>query len=183
MKIHAFPILKECLKPIIRHRPTLNLIRAFAHGGYADLHRVHQWNLDFVKDSPLGERYEDLSQRISEALAFMSACGVTGDKIQSLRETEFYTSHEALLLPYEEALTRIDSTTGDYYDTSAHMLWVGARTHQLDGAQIEFVRGVNNPLGLKCGPHLDGDTLLRLIDTLNPMNEAGRLTLIVRMGT
>lgn len=161
---------------------TLNLLRAFTHGGYADLNRVHKWNLGFVKDSPLGEKYEDLASRIDEALAFMAACGVTGDKVPSINSTEFYTSHEALLLPYEQALTRVDSLTGDWYDCSAHFLWIGARTHQLDGAQIEFVRGIKNPIGLKCGPHLDPDVLLKLIDLLNPENEPGRLTLISRMG-
>lgn len=161
---------------------TLNLLRAFAHGGYADLHRVHKWNLDFVKDSPLGERYEDLAARIDDALSFMAACGITGDKVPRIRETDFYTSHEALLLPYEQGLTRVDSTTGDWYDTSAHFLWIGARTHQLDGAQVEFVRGIHNPLGLKCSPDLDPSDLLHLIDILNPENEAGRLTLITRMG-
>lgn len=161
---------------------TLNLLRAFAQGGYADLHSVHGWNLDFVEGSPLGEKYKDLSERIHDALTFMAACGVTGDKVRSIRETEFYTSHEALLLPYEEALTRVDSITGDWYDTSAHMLWIGARTNQDDGAQIEFVKGVKNPLGMKCPPDLEPDVLLRLIDTLNPDNEPGRLTLIARMG-
>ncbi len=161
---------------------TLNLLRAFAKGGYADLNRVHGWNLDFIKDSPLGSRYEDLANRIDEALRFMAACGVTGDKVPALRQTDFYTSHEALLLNYEEAMTRIDSLSGDYYDTSAHFLWIGARTHQLENGQIEFVRGIKNPLGLKCSPSLDTDELLRLIDILNPQNEAGRLTLIARMG-
>lgn len=162
---------------------TLNLLRAFSHGGYADLHRVHGWNLDFAKNSPLLERYEALSAQIEQALNFMKACGITADTSPELiRTTEFYTCHEALLLPYEEALTRVDSTSGDYYDCSAHFLWIGARTHQEDGAQMEFVRGVQNPLGLKCGPHLDADTLLKLIDKLNPENEAGRLTLIARMG-
>lgn len=161
---------------------TLNLLRAFAQGGYADLHRVHKWNLDFVEGSPLSDRYEDMATRIDEALSFMEACGVTPDKVPSIRETDFYTSHEALLLPYEEALTRTDTLTGDWYDCSAHMLWVGARTHQFDGAQIEFVRGIKNPIGLKCGPHLTRDSLLRLIDILNPENEPGRLTLIARMG-
>jgi 3-deoxy-7-phosphoheptulonate synthase len=112
----------------------------------------------------------------------MAACGITGDKVPSIRETEFYTSHEALLLPYEQAMTRVDSTSGGWYDTSAHMLWIGARTHQTDGAQIEFARGIKNPIGLKCGPHLETETLLRLVDILNPENKAGRLTLIVRMG-
>lgn len=161
---------------------TLNLLRAFAKGGYADLNRVHGWNQDFVADSPLGAKYEDLANRIDEALKFMAACGVTGDKIAALRETNYYTSHEALLLPYEEALTRVDSLTGDYYDTSAHFLWIGARTHQLENAQIEFVKGVKNPLGLKCSPALKPDELLKLIDTLNPNNIPGRLTLIARMG-
>ncbi len=161
---------------------TLNLLRAFAHGGYADLHRVNKWNLDFLQDSPAVKRYRDVSARIDEALAFMAACGITGDKVPTIRETDFYTSHEALLLPYEQALTRVDSLTGDWYDCSAHMLWIGARTHQTDGAQVEFARGVNNPIGLKCGPHMDADTLLRLIDILNPANEPGRLTLITRMG-
>lgn len=161
---------------------TLNLLRAFAHGGYADLHRVNKWYLDFARDNPLAERYEYMARRIDEALSFMAACGLTGDTVQSIRETDFYTSHEALLLPYEQALTRIDSTTDEWYDCSAHFLWIGARTHQTDGAQIEFARGIKNPIGLKCGPHLDADTLLRLIDTLNPANEPGRLTLIARMG-
>ncbi|WP_435642057.1 class II 3-deoxy-7-phosphoheptulonate synthase [Micavibrio aeruginosavorus] len=161
---------------------TLNLLRAFAQGGYADLNRVHKWNLDFVKDSSLSERYEDLATRIDQALTFMGACGITGDKVPTIRETNFYTSHEALLLPYEEALTRVDSTTGDWYACSAHFLWVGARTNQTEGAQIEYVRGIANPIGLKCPPDLDPDTLIRLIDTLNPNNEPGRLTLIARMG-
>lgn len=162
---------------------TLNLLRAFAYGGYADLHRVHKWNLDFVQDSPLTQRYEDLANRIDEALNFMAACGVTGDKVPEIvRQTEFFTSHEALLLPYEEALTRVDSLTNDWYDCSAHMVWIGARTNQLDGAQIEFVRGIKNPIGLKCPPSVDPDTLLKLIDIIDPENEPGRLTLIARMG-
>ncbi|MBI2235294.1 MAG: 3-deoxy-7-phosphoheptulonate synthase class II [Micavibrio aeruginosavorus] len=161
---------------------TLNLLRAFASGGYADLHRVNNWSLDFIKDSPLYDRYNHIAQQISQALDFMAACGVTGETVPIIRETDFYTSHEALLLPYEEALTRIDSTTGDPYACSAHMLWIGARTNQTEGAQVEYVRGIKNPLGLKCPPNLDTDTLLRLIDTLNPENEPGRLTLIARMG-
>ncbi len=161
---------------------TLNLLRAFASGGYANLNKVHQWNLDFVGDNPLGHQYQDLADRIDDAMRFMSACGITPETVPALKETEFYTSHEALLLPYEEALTRTDSLTGDYYDTSAHMLWIGARTHQLENAQIEFVRGIKNPIGLKCSPALSTDELLRLIDTLNPENIPGRLTLIARMG-
>jgi 3-deoxy-7-phosphoheptulonate synthase len=161
---------------------TLNLLRAFAQGGYADLQRVHIWNLEFVEDSPLGERYQELATRIDDALRFMAACGVNSDTMPSLRKVDFYTSHEALLLNYEEALTRRDSLTGDWYDCSAHMLWVGARTHQEDHGQIEFVRGIKNPLGMKVSPALQPDELIRLIDVLNPDNEAGRLTLISRMG-
>ncbi|MCB9982138.1 MAG: 3-deoxy-7-phosphoheptulonate synthase class II [Rhodospirillales bacterium] len=161
---------------------TLNLLRAFAKGGYADLNRVHGWNLDFVSDSPLKERYEDLANRIDEALRFMAACGVTSQTVPAIQQTEFYTSHEALHLNYEQAMTREDSLTGDWYDTSAHLLWIGARTHQEDYAQIEFVRGIKNPLGLKCSPALEPDELIRLIDILNPENIPGRLTLIARMG-
>ena len=161
---------------------SLNLLRAFAQGGFADLHKVHQWNQDFVATSVIGERYGEMAERISEALRFMEACGLTGDSMSELRETSLFTSHEALLLPYEEALTREDSLTGDWYGCSAHMLWIGDRTRQPDGAHVEFVRGLSNPLGLKCGPTLDTDDLLRLIDILNPGNEPGRLTLIVRMG-
>ena len=161
---------------------TLNLLRAFAQGGYADLAKVHSWNLDFIKDSPLGERYEQMATAIDQALAFMKACGISGETVPAMRETDFYTCHEALLLPYEQAMTRVDSTSGDWYDTSAHFLWIGARTNQTEGAQIEFVRGLKNPLGLKCPPNLDIDTLLRSIDLMNPDNEPGRLSLIARMG-
>lgn len=161
---------------------TLNLIRAFAQGGYADLHEVHRWTLGFVSRSPQGERYRDLADRIGETLAFMEACGLTSQTAPQIRETEFFTSHEALILQYEQALTRVDSTTGDWYDCSAHMLWAGHRTRQIDGAHIEFLRGVGNPLGLKVGPGLATDELIRLTDALNPANEPGRLTLISRMG-
>jgi 3-deoxy-7-phosphoheptulonate synthase len=161
---------------------TLNLLRAFAQGGYANLGSVRQWMLGFVKDSPQSRRYVELSDRISEALGFMQACGLDLESHPELRTTDFYTSHEALLLGFEEALTRVDSTTGDWYATSGHMLWVGDRTRQFDHAHIEYARGVKNPLGLKCGPSMKTDDLLRLIDILNPENEAGRLTLIVRVG-
>lgn len=161
---------------------TLNLLRAFAQGGYADLHKVHQWNLGFVADSESGERFRDLADRLDETLAFMAACGVTSETTPQIRETDFFTSHEALMLYYEQAMTRIDSTSGDWYDTSAHMLWIGDRTRQLDGAHIEFLRGVANPVGLKVGPTMEADELIRVIDVLNPQDEAGRLTLIVRMG-
>src|SRR5579883_1753236 len=160
---------------------TLNLLRAFAQGGYADLHQVHRWTLGFVEQSAQGKRYESLAQEIDRALAFMAACGITGDTTPQIRETDLFTSHEALLLPYEQALTRIDSTTGDWYDVSAHFVWIGDRTRQPGGAHVEFLRGIKNPIGLKCGPSLPVDDLLRLIDTLNPTNEPGRLTLIARM--
>ncbi len=160
----------------------LNLLRAFASGGYADLHEVHRWNLGFVERSPLADRYRDLSARIDETLAFMAACGMTSATTRDLRETDFYVAHEALLLPYEQALARVDSTTGDWYGCSAHFLWIGDRTRQLDGAHVEFLRGLGNPLGMKVGPTQEADDLLRLIDRLNPANEAGRLTLIARMG-
>ena len=161
---------------------TLNLLRAFAGGGYADLHEVHRWNLDFAARSPLAARYQDLAGRIDETLAFMQACGMGSMNTPQIRETEFYTSHEALLLPYEQALTRTDSTSGHPYACSAHFLWIGDRTRQLDGAHVEFLRGVRNPVGLKVGPTLQPDDLLRLIETLNPADEPGRLTLITRMG-
>jgi len=161
---------------------TLNLLRAFAQGGYADLHQVHRWTLGFVSRSPQGERYRDLADRIGETLGFMEACGLTSETAPQIRETEFFTSHEALILQYEQALTRIDSTTGDWYDCSAHMLWAGHRTRALDGAHIEFLRGIGNPVGLKVGPGLAPDELIRLVDVLNPANEPGRLTLISRMG-
>ncbi len=161
---------------------TLNLLRAFAQGGFADLHKVQQWNQEFLARSSQGQRYEAMAERIEESLAFMEACGLTSEKVPQLRETDFYTSHEALLLWYEEALTRQDSTRGGWYDCSAHMLWIGDRTRNLEHAHVEFLRGVRNPIGMKCGPSLDGDDLLRLIDVLNPNNDPGRLTLIARMG-
>ncbi|MBX3581145.1 MAG: 3-deoxy-7-phosphoheptulonate synthase class II [Rhizobiaceae bacterium] len=162
---------------------TLNLLRAFAQGGYASLENVHKWMLGFVADSPQSERYEALASRISETMDFMKAVGITSESNYALRETDFYTSHEALLLGYEEALTRIDSTSGDWYATSGHMIWIGDRTRQPDHAHIEYCRGIKNPLGLKCGPSLTPDGLLQLIDALNPENEPGRLTLIARFGS
>jgi 3-deoxy-7-phosphoheptulonate synthase len=162
---------------------TLNLLRAFAHGGYANLASVHQWMLGFVKDSPQSRRYHDLANRISEALGFMQACGLDLERHPELKTTDFYTSHEALLLPYEQAMTRVDSTSGDWVCTSGHLLWIGDRTRQHDHAHVEFARGIMNPIGIKCGPTLAADDLLRLIDVLNPQNEAGRLTLICRFGT
>jgi 3-deoxy-7-phosphoheptulonate synthase len=161
---------------------TLNLLRAFAQGGFADLERVHQWNMGFLSDSPAGHKYQELADRISESLTFMRACGLTSESLRELRTTSFYTSHEALLLGYEEALTRVDSTSGRWYATSGHFIWIGDRTRQLDHAHVEYARGIQNPIGLKCGPSLQPDELLRLIDALNPKNEPGRLTLIARFG-
>ncbi|WP_430430321.1 class II 3-deoxy-7-phosphoheptulonate synthase [Oceanicaulis sp.] len=161
---------------------TLNLLRALASGGYADLHNVHQWTLDFLAGSPAGERYQEYADRIGEALAFMRACGVTPDGAPSLEGVDFFTSHEALHLPFEQAMTRMESNSGRWYDTSAHLLWIGDRTRQPDHAHVEFMRGLENPIGLKCGPTLDPDELIRLIDVLNPRDEAGRLILYVRMG-
>ncbi|TPN88397.1 3-deoxy-7-phosphoheptulonate synthase class II [Mesorhizobium sp. CU2] len=162
---------------------TLNLLRAFAQGGYASLENVHRWMLGFVADSPQGEKYESLANRITETMEFMRAVGITSETNFALRETDFYTSHEALLLGYEEALTRVDSTSGDWYATSGHMIWIGDRTRQPDHAHVEYCRGIKNPLGLKCGPSLTPDGLLELIDLLNPENEPGRLTLIARFGS
>ncbi len=161
---------------------TLNLLRAFTDGGYASLARVHTWNLGFVDHSPQGERYRDLANRITEALAFMTACGVSDLTTPEIRRTNFYTSHEALLLGFEESMTRIDSTSGLWYDTAAHMVWVGERTRDPKGAHIEFCRGLANPLGVKIGPSAIPDDLARMCEILNPANEPGRLTVIVRMG-
>lgn len=161
---------------------TLNLLRAFATGGYANLDNVHGWTLGFVKDSPQSGRYRELANRISETLDFMRAIGIDPETHPEMRVTDIYTSHEALLLGYEQALTRVDSTSGDPYATSGHMLWIGDRTRQPDHAHVEYFRGIKNPIGLKCGPSLKPDELLRLIDILNPANEPGRLTLICRFG-
>jgi len=169
---------------------TLNLLRAFSRGGFADLKRLHQWNSDFLAKAPQGKKYQELADQITKTLRFMEACGMGGSQLPQFSQTDFYTSHEALLLWYEEALTRNDSTTamatggyaGDTVCTSAHMLWIGDRTRQLDGAHIEFCSQVINPIGIKCGPSLDPETLIKLIDKLNPENEAGRITLIARFG-
>ncbi|HEY8574545.1 class II 3-deoxy-7-phosphoheptulonate synthase [Phenylobacterium sp.] len=161
---------------------TLNLLRAFAGGGYADLHNIHRWTLGFVADSPQGARYRELGEKISEALTFMEAIGVTPESQPALHQVEFFTSHEALLLGFEEAMTRIDSTSGQWYDTSAHLVWIGERTRELGGAHVEFFRGIKNPIGVKVGPTVEADDLLRLIDALNPQNEPGRLTLYGRFG-
>jgi 3-deoxy-7-phosphoheptulonate synthase len=161
---------------------TLNLLRAFAQGGFADLTKVHQWNQDFVGQSPLGARYEALANQIDQSLNFMAACGITPQTAPQLHETTLYTAHEALLLNFEQALTREDSIRGGWYDCSAHMLWIGDRTRQVDGAHVEFLRGINNPIGFKAGPTMQVDDLLRLLDILNPDNEPGRINVIARMG-
>ncbi|WP_298429244.1 3-deoxy-7-phosphoheptulonate synthase class II [Rhodoblastus sp.] len=172
-------------RPLMSYRrsaATLNLLRAFATGGYANLENAHRWMLGFVKDSPQSERYEQLAKQITETLDFMRAIGLDPEHHQELRQTEIYTSHEALLLGYEQALTRVDSTSGDHYATSGHFLWIGDRTRQPDHAHVEFIRGIKNPIGLKCGPTTTPDGMLQLIDLLNPTNEPGRLTLIARFG-
>ncbi|MCG0994526.1 3-deoxy-7-phosphoheptulonate synthase class II [Acetobacter indonesiensis] len=159
-----------------------NLLRAFSRGGYANLHEVHRWNLGFVERSPLANRYRVMAERIGETLSFMQACGIDAASAPQVDETEFYTSHEALLLPYEQALTRVDSTSGEWYDCSAHFIWIGDRTRQPDGAHVEFLRGVRNPLGIKVGPTTTVEDLEKLLEILNPTDEAGRITLISRMG-
>lgn len=176
------PDPNRMLKAYNQSAATMNLLRAFARGGMADLEKVHQWNLDFIKDHTLENKYEELSAKIDDAMRFMSACGLEVQSLPQLHQTVLYTSHEALLLNYEEALTKVDSITGDWYDCSAHMLWIGDRTRDLDDAHIEFLRGVHNPIGCKVGPSMQEDELIKLIEALNPNNEEGRLNLIVRMG-
>lgn len=176
------PQAQRMLDAYYQSATTLNLLRAFARGGLADLHEVHSWNLGYLKRSKLGSRYKILSEQISQALAFMEACGISSKNIPNLRETSIYTSHEALLLPYEEALTRVDSTSGEIYDCSAHFLWIGERTRGVDEAHAEFLRGVKNPLGVKVGPNAKCDEIKLLAAKLNPNNDPGRLTLIIRMG-
>ena len=177
------PDPERLLKAYNQSASTLNLLRAFAGGGYADLHNIHRWTLGFVEGSPQAARYRELSDKISDALNFMDALGVTPESYPTLHQVEVFTAHEGLLLGYEEALTRVDSTTGDRYDTSAHLLWIGERTRQLDGAHVEFFRGIKNPIGCKVGPTMTPDDLLALIDALNPANEPGRLTLYGRFGS
>ncbi len=161
---------------------TLNLLRAFASGGYANLHQVHRWTHDFMGRSPWSKKYAETADRIGEALEFMAACGIDPETVPQLAQTNFYTSHEALLLRYEQALTRQDSLTGDWYDTSAHFLWIGDRTRFEGSAHVEYLRGIGNPIGVKCGPSLEPDALLRMLDTLNPGRVPGRMTLITRYG-
>ncbi|NQY23088.1 MAG: 3-deoxy-7-phosphoheptulonate synthase class II [Campylobacteraceae bacterium] len=176
------PDPNKLIKAYNQSAATLNLLRAFSRGGMSDLNQVHSWNLDFIKDNTLGIKYEELAAKITQTLEFMKACGITNENTSQLHETTLYTSHEALLLNYEEALTRQDSITGEWYDCSAHMLWIGDRTRDLDGAHLEYFRGIQNPIGCKVGPTMKEDELIRLIDAINPNNESGRLNLIVRMG-
>ena len=176
------PDPRRMVQGYLQSAATLNLLRAFATGGYANLHQVHRWTHDFMGRSPWAKKYADVADRIGEALDFMAACGIDADSVPQLKSTEFFTSHEALLLPYEEALTRQDSLTGDWYDTSAHFLWIGDRTRFEGSAHVEFLRGVGNPIGMKCGPSLEPDALLRLLDILNPARTPGRMTLITRFG-
>ena len=176
------PDPERLLKAYGQSASTLNLIRAFSTGGYANLRNIHKWTLGFVGNSEQTQKYQELCDKITDAMDFMEACGVTPESTPQMAATEYYTSHEGLLLGYEQAMTRIDSTSGRWYDTSAHMLWIGNRTRQLDGAHVEFFKGIENPVAMKCGPEMEPDDLLRLIDALNPTNEPGRLTLIARYG-
>ena len=176
------PDAKRMFKAYSQAASTLNLLRAFSQGGFADLRQVHLWNLGFVKKSDQGKKYRAIEEKISDALSFMEACGINPESNRRLRTVNFYTSHEALLLPFEQSMTRVDSTTGEYHDTSAHFVWIGDRTRQPDGAHVEFCRGIKNPIGLKCGPSLKPEELTKLCNILNPDNEPGRLTLISRFG-
>lgn len=176
------PDPQRMIKAYNQSAATMNLLRAFARGGMADLHKVHKWNLDFLKDSALGDKYKELAEKITQTLEFMEACGITVQNSPMISETVVYTSHEALLMNYEHALTRQDSLSGDWYDCSAHMLWIGDRTRDLDSAHVEFLRGVKNPIGIKAGPTMSVDDLMGLIEKINPENEPGRLNIIIRMG-
>ena len=180
-KVDRSPDPARLIQAYNQSASTLNLLRAFSQGGYANLNKIHQWNLNFVEEEK-ANKFSEIADRIDECLAFMKACGINDNNVRQINETEFFTSHEALLLEYEEALTRIDSTSGKWYDVSAHMLWVGDRTRQLDGAHIEFVRGIENPIGIKVGPTTDKNELVKIIDYINPENELGKITLICRMG-
>ncbi len=176
------PDPKRLFKAYSQSAATLNLVRAFCHGGFADLKKVHTWNLGFIKKSPESKRFKELEDQIADALAFMDACGINSDFNRRLKTVNFWTSHEALLLPFEESMTRTDSTTGENHDTSAHFVWIGDRTRQLDGGHVEFCRGIENPIGIKCGPTLKSDDLISLCNKINPTNEKGKITLISRFG-
>ena len=176
------PNPKRLIQAYNQSAATLNLLRAFAQGGFASLKKIHQWNLSYIEEGQSKKKFEEMANRIDECLIFMEACGINDQKVRQMNETDFFTSHEALLLPYEEALTRVDSTNGKWYDVSAHMLWIGDRTRQFDGAHVEFVRGLDNPIGIKVGPSIDIDELLKIIEVINPNNTLGRVSLICRMG-
>ena len=173
------PDAKRLFRAYSQSASTLNLLRAFSQGGFADLRQVHLWNLGFINEKTKG-KYKDIEDKISDALSFMEACGINPDTNRKLRTVNFYTSHEALLLPFEEAMTRVDSTTGEFHDTSAHFVWIGDRTRQLDGGHVEFCRGIHNPIGIKCGPTLKAEDLIKLCNKINPTNEKGKITLISR---
>ena len=176
------PDPKRLFKAYSQSASTLNLLRAFANGGFADLKKVHTWNLGFIKKSAEAKKFKDLEDKIADALAFMDACGINSDFNRRLYTVNFWTSHEALLLPFEQAMTRVDSTTGEHHDTSAHFVWIGDRTRQLDGGHVEFCRGIENPIGIKCGPTLKAEDLINLCNKINPQNEKGKITLISRFG-
>ena len=176
------PDPKRLFKAYSQSASTLNLLRAFSHGGFADLKMVHTWNLGFIKKSPEAKKFKELEDKIADALAFMEACGINSDFNRRLKTVNFWTSHEALLLPFEQAMTRVDSTTGEYHDTSAHFVWIGDRTRQLDGGHVEYCRGIKNPIGIKCGPTLKVEDLINLCNKINPQNEKGKITLISRFG-
>ena len=176
------PDPKRLFKAYSQAASTLNLIRAFCHGGFADLKNVHLWNLGYIKKSPQAKKFKELEDKIADALAFMDACGINSEFNRRLKTVNFWTSHEALLLPFEESMTRIDSTTGEYHDTSAHFVWIGDRTRQLDGGHVEFCRGIENPIGIKCGPTTKADEIVKTVNVINPKNEKGKITLISRFG-
>ena len=181
-KKSRIPDPKRLFKAYSQSASTLNLIRAFSHGGFADLKKVHTWNLGFIKKTSAGKKFKELEDKIADALAFMDACGINSDFNRRLKTVNFWTSHEALLLPFEQAMTRVDSITGEHHDTSAHFVWIGDRTRQLDGGHVEFCRGIENPIGIKCGPTLKSEDLINLCNKINPKNEKGKITLISRFG-
>ena len=175
------PDPNRLLKAYSQSASTLNLLRAFSQGGFADLNKVHLWNMSFINDNAK-TKFKEIEEKVSDSLSFMEACGITSETNRRLRTVNFYTSHEALLLPVEEVMTRVDSTTGEYHNTSAHFLWIGDRTRQLDGGHVEYCKGIKNPIGIKCGPTSDPKEIIKLTEILNPDNDAGKITLIVRLG-
>tara|TARA_Y100000816_G_scaffold57199_1_gene37367 strand:- start:3068 stop:4447 length:1380 start_codon:yes stop_codon:yes gene_type:complete len=176
------PDPKRLFRAYSQSASTLNLLRAFSNGGFADLKKVHLWNLGYIKTSPQAKKFKELEDKIADALAFMEACGITPEFNRRLYTVNFWTSHEALHLPFEESMTRIDSTTGEYHDTSAHFVWIGDRTRQIDGGHVEFCRGIENPIGIKCGPTSKAEEIVKICEKINPKNEKGKITLISRYG-